>query len=642
VRKILPQFALVLAGPLIFFGLLEGVLFLSGHFEPLRVLKKVTHESREFWATEPAYGPFALRRPDAPRTHHIWMPVDKDAARLRVVMLGESAVAGFPSEEYSLGRLTRALWNERFPQRPMEIATLALVGVNSHTLRQFAIESMRLQPDVLVIYAGHNEVVGPYGPVSRLASGFSSLCMVRLSMAVRNTRTGRALESAISSIGGFFGGRADKRWRGLDEHEQSRMAFDDPALERTLEQMQQNFRDIIRIALQHNCKVLFCIPAVNLTDWPPMASEMESGKSAQEAYDRAEQLWLEGKSGEAWAHYRRACDLDLLRLRADSRVRQAQRDLVREFSSPDVAFVDADLWMHEWNPAFNDDRDFFLEHVHLSFEGRLAVAALTADGIAELTGEAPPLGVGRGEFSGRASWWEEFPLRVQVAKDRVFFSELDDAYLWQATADLLKMSVFRGMADLEDRHRAIEAKAADLRDQGRARWTAAAIEVAAQHGSAMEPEDGWIDLKAAENLANVGAFAAARKHAETARRKYPRLVQAHTALAHQALRDRQPMVALGHIAAMDDLLPETAKPVELYAVAHLVSGNPAAAIPYLQKIAESSADKAGAWLELAQAQAECGRIGDAIASCHRGMKLAGPDAKLHALLSRLLKAEKDN
>ncbi len=102
------------------------------------------------------------------------------------------------------------------------------------------------------------------------------------------------------------------------------------------------------------------------------------------------------------------------------------------------------------------------------------------------------------------------------------------------------------------------------------------------------------------------------------------------------------LVALGHLAAMDALLPDSAKPVELYAVAHLVSGNPAAAVPYLQKIAESSADKAGAWLELAKAQADCGRFDDAIASCRRGMKLAGPDAKLQALLSRLLKAEKDN
>lgn len=634
--KILLRIALVLTGPLIFFGLLEGVLFLTGHFEPLPVLKKVTHEGREFWTTEPAYGPLALRRPDAPRPHHVWMPVEKDPAQLRVVMLGESAVAGFPSEEYNLGRLTRALWNERFPQRPMQMAAVALVGVNSHTLRKFAIESMKLQPDVLVIYAGHNEVIGPYGPVSRLAGGFSSRGMAQLSMAVRNTRTGRALESVMGALGQRIFGVGNERWKGLDEHKESQVAADDPALHGMIGQMRENFRDIITIALEHGCKVLVCVPAVNLTDWPPMASAGGPNESAQAAYARAEKLWQEGKRDEAWRQYRRACDLDLFRFRADSRVRQAQRDIAAESSSPDVAVVDADFWMHEWNPVFANDRDYFLEHVHLGFEGRVAVAALMADGIAGLTGAAPSLGIGSEAFPERASWWEQFPRRVQAAKDRLLFTEFDDAYLWQTTADLLKMNVFREMSDLEERQLAMLSMATDLRDSGRARWTAAGIGASARSAAALEPDDGWIDVKAAENLANLGAFSAAREYLEAARRKYPRLVQVHTALAHQAMRDRNPALALRHLATLDELLPPGARPVELYAVAHLVAGNPAAAIPYLQRIADNTPEKPGAWLELAKAQADAGRIKDAVASCRSGLKVAGNDPALGAMLARLL------
>lgn len=629
---------MVLAAPLVFFGIVEGVLFLTGRFEPLTALKTVAHEGREYWTTEPEYGPFALQRPDAPRPHHVWLPVDKDPNQLRVVMLGESAVAGFPSEEYSLGRLTRALWNERFPQRPMQVATVALVGVNSHALRQFALESMQLKPDVLVIYAGHNEVIGPYGPASSplVASG----SLARLSMAVRNTRTGRALESAMGKLGQILLTSSTERWSGLDEHKDSHMPADDPALEGMLENLRENLRDIVDVALANGCKVLVCIPAVNLTDWPPMASAAGQGKSAQEAYNRAVQLRLAGKTEEAWEDYRRACDLDLLRFRADSRVRQTQRDLVREISSPDVAYVDADFWLHEWNPVFTDDRSYFLEHVHLSFEGRVAVASLMVDGVAELTGEAPPLGIGRGEFADRAAWWNTFPARVQAAKDRVLFTELDEAYLWDATADLLEMNVFRGMTDQEERRKILKARVAELRDRGRARWSAAAIDAAAHRGSAMDPEDGWIDLKAAENLANLGAFQAAKKHLDSARRKYPRLVQVHTALAQKALRDRRPMDALDHLAAMDELLPESAEPIELYAVAHLVSGNPAAAIPYLEKIAASSPDKAGAWFELAKAQAAAGRLDKAIDTCYRGMEHVGEDSELQALLSRLLEKER--
>jgi hypothetical protein len=635
VRKIALRIALALAGPLVFFAFVEGGLFLTGCFEPFPVLRKVTHEGREFWTTEAAYGPFALRRPEAPRPHHVWMPVEKGSAQLRVVMIGESAVAGFPSEEYSLGRLTRALWNERFPQRPMQMATVALVGVNSHALRQMAIESMQLQPDVLVLYAGHNEVIGPYGPVSRLAGGFSSRRMAQLSMAVRNTRIGRAVEGAMGWAGGIFAGSGGARWKGLDEHRESQLAADDPSLDGMIEQMRENFRDIIGAALEHRCKVLVCVPAVNLTDWPPMASAKETDASAQAAFDQGRLLWLDGRREEAWGRYRRACDLDLMRFRADSRVRQTQRDLVEEFAQPDVALVDADLWLHEWNPTFADDRDYFLEHVHLTFEGRVAVSALIADGIAELTGQSPPLGIGRQGFADTSAWWGQFPSRVRQAKDRVLFTELDDAYLWESVAGLLEMDVFGGMGDVEERKKAATAKAAELREDGRSRWTAAAIEEAGARAASKEPADGWIDLKTAENLTQLGAPTAARPFLAAARRKYPRLVQAHTALAHQAMRDREPLVALRHLAELDRLLPDGAKPVELYAIAHLVAGNPAAAVPYLRKIAAKSPDQPGAWLELAKAQAAAGRPADAAATCRRGLKRMGDDPALAAFLERL-------
>lgn len=635
-KKPVAKLALILAGPLVFFGLVEGALYLAGLFEPLPVLQRVTHQGRSYWATNPDYGPFALRRPDAPMPHHVWLPEKKDPSKLRVVMLGESAVAGFPSEEYSLGRLTRVLWNESFPARPMEMATVAMVGANSHILRQFAIESMKMQPDVLVIYTGNNEVIGPYGPVSRLAGAFSSQWMVRASMFVRNTRVGCALERSIDALAKALSREGEKSWKGLDEHKDAKLAADDPALGRMLEQTRANYRDIVETALRNKCKVLFCVPAVNLTDWPPMASAPTESESAQRAYDRAQQLQSQGDMAGAWENYRRACDLDLLRFRADSRVRQLQRDVVADETLTGVALVDADRWLHEWNPAFPGDREYFLEHVHLTFPGRVAVAALITDGIAELTGRAPPLGVGRESYPAIAQWWERFTGRVQAAKDRVLFTEFDDAYLWDATQRLYNMKVFRGMSDIDQRQREAAAKAEQLRAEGFSKWTPAKVEEACTRAAAKEPEDGWIDMKAAELLANLGSVEAARRHIAAARDKYPRLAQVYMALAQEALRDGQPKVALEHLEKMGELLPSGAKPAGIYAEANLKAGDPSAAIPFLQKIASIDPGKAGNWLELAKAQNSAGHSNEAIATCRRGMEKAGQSADLTAMLARLL------
>ena len=640
-KKPMKRLALVVIGPVLFLGLLEGFLFLTGRFEPVHVLQRVVREGRTYWASNPDYGPFALRRPDSPMPHHVWLPEEKDSSKLRVVILGESAVAGFPSEDYSLGRLTRVLWNENFPDRPVEMATVAMVGANSHILRQFAIESMQMQPDVLVIYSGNNEVIGPYGPVSNFTAALPARWMVRASMFVRNTRIGRAMESGIDTLGRAFSGDGDKSWRGLDEHSGSFLAASDPALDNMLGQTQANFRDIIEAASRHGCKVLVCVPAVNLNDWPPMASAAKEAESAQREYEQAQALERDGKMSAAWPRYRRACDLDLLRFRADSRVRQLQRDMVADISSPDVAVVDADLWLHEWNPTFRTDREYFLEHVHLTFEGRVAVAALIADGIAELTGEVPPAGIGREGYAGVASWWENFPARVQTAKDRVLFTEFDDAYLWDATQRLLDMKVFYGMAGIAQRRGDLAAKANELRARGQSAWTTEKIESARALAAAKEPNDGWVDLKAAELLANLGTFQQARPHIAAARDKFPRLAQVHMAMAQEALRDSQPRTALGHLRDMGELLPASAKPAAIYADAHLKAGEPTEAIPYLRKMAAVNPQDPAAWLQLAKAQSESGRPRDAIVACRRGLEKAGEKAALMAQLARLL-AEKNS
>lgn len=639
-KKPMKRLALVFLGPVAFLGLLEGFLFLTGHFEPVHVLKRTLHEGRTYWVTNPDYGPFALRRPDSPMPHHVWLPEKKDPSKLRVVMLGESAVAGFPSEEYSLGRLTRVLWNESHPDRPMEMATVAMVGANSHILRDFAIESMQMRPDVLVIYSGNNEVIGPYGPVSNFTGALSKRWMVRASMFVRNTRIGRAMETAMATLGRAISDNGKKSWRGLDEHSRAFLAADDPALEAMLAQTRENYRDIIEAARRHNCKVLICIPAVNINDWPPLASAVNDSVSAQREYEWAQTLEREGRMAKAWPHYRRACDLDLLRFRADSRVRQVQRDLVAGISSPDIGMVDADLWLHEWNPTFRTDREYFLEHVHLTFEGRVAVAALITDGIAELTGEVPPAGIGREGYTGIAQWWENFPSRAQAAKDRVLFTEFDDAYLWDATQHLLGMKVFSGMADIATRREEIGAKAADLRARGQSGWTTERIESARAAAAAKEPLDGWVDLKAAELLANLGTFRQARPHIATARDKFPRLAQVHMAFAQEALRDGQPRVALGHLADMAELLPAGARPAAVYAEAHLKAGESEQAIPYLRKMTEANPQDTGAWLQLAEALAETDQANQAIVTCRRGLEKAGQNPALMARLARLL-AERD-
>ncbi len=62
VRKVALRLLLIVAGPIVFLGLLEGVLYLTGAFEPLSVVRQVRHKGKMSWTSEPQYARFALQR----------------------------------------------------------------------------------------------------------------------------------------------------------------------------------------------------------------------------------------------------------------------------------------------------------------------------------------------------------------------------------------------------------------------------------------------------------------------------------------------------------------------------------------------------------------------------------------------------
>ena len=630
-QKVVFRLLLVLGGPLVFLGLAEGVLYLAGAFEPLPVLKQVRHADKAYWVTEPEYGPHIFSREDAPMPHHVWMPAERQPGRLRAVMLGESAVAGYPSEEYSLGRLTRVLWDERHPDQPMEMATLAMVGASSHILRVFAREAAQLAPDVVILYAGHNEVIGPYGPVSKFAGALPSARWVQFSLAVRNTRTGRAFASALEAAGRLLGGRDPTPWRGLDEFADARVAADDPALDRMLRQTGDNFRAIIRTALAGGSKVLVCIPAVNLNDWPPLASAdgYDPSVSARAAYAQAQDLEAQGRLAEAWPLYRRACDLDLVRLRADSRVRQLQRQIAAEFDPAEVIVVDADRWLHEQNPRFQSDREYFLEHVHLTFEGRVAVASLIVDGLDRLLGQPAMVLTAR-------QWWDLLPARVGTVAQRTLFTEFDEAFMWDRIAGLLGNHVFAGLSDRAGRQVGGRQRAQKFQAVGQERWTLARVTEARAAAVARNPADGWVDQKAAELYAQLGDHGAGREAAAAASQKFPFLAQPHLALAVEALRENQVGPALGHLEDLARCQPMGTRPPELFGRAFLASGKADRALPYLQKFARLEPKNPTAWIDLAKAQADLGRFRQARATYRAGLAELPGDSGLWIAQCRFL------
>ena len=123
---------------------------------------------------------------------------EKEDGTLRVVVQGGSSAAGFPYGKWAApaGMLQQRL-GRTWPGRRVEVITTAMSAVNSYTLLDFRDEILALEPDAVVIYAGHNEFLGVLGTGSAYSSGFSP-ALTRLILTLRRSHI---VEAAFQLVG---------------------------------------------------------------------------------------------------------------------------------------------------------------------------------------------------------------------------------------------------------------------------------------------------------------------------------------------------------------------------------------------------------------------------------------------------------
>jgi Flp pilus assembly protein TadD len=268
--------------------------------------------------------------------------------------------------------------------------------------------------------------------------------------------------------------------------------------------------------------------------------------------------------------------------------------------------------------------------VHLTFEGRVAVAALMVDGLAELL---------EVESNGKAdaqSWWEDFPRKVEAARERTLFTEFDEASMLGEAAALMEMEAFSGMPDVSERRERLAGRAAELERRSLGEFDA--VKMWRRHGVAAEanPEDPWVDKIASRIFMDAGRLDEALQLARSAHGKAPNLGYARLGLCLDALRANRLEEAKGHLEAVeryrvkDDLVPG------LRGEVLFKSGDFAGAVPHLQRHALRNPGDSLVWCNLAMAQEKSGRPRDAIASYRQGLAANPRDGAILNNLAWLL------
>ncbi|HEX2862854.1 MAG TPA: hypothetical protein VHN79_14500 [Lacunisphaera sp.] len=327
--------------------------------------ESVWRENRN--ALAPFFPPGLVRRPLPVR-----LAAKKAPETVRIFVLGSSAAMGDPEPAFSLARMLELQLRHRHPGLRFEVVNAAVTAINSHLVRGIAADCAGLEPDLFIVYEGHNEVIGPFGPAGVLAPFLRSESAIRATVWLKGTRTGQWLSTL-----GSRGQPAD--WGGMEMFLRQQIAVDDPRLDAVRAHFRANLLAIAASARRAGAATLFCTVVTNQRDFAPFLS---AGGEAEQVYQQARLALEAGRDAEARGLFQRALDLDLLRFRTDSALNQVIRDL-GSATAPELTVVDVAAALAARSPHGITGNEFLYEHVHLNLRGTYEAATALLPAIAD-------------------------------------------------------------------------------------------------------------------------------------------------------------------------------------------------------------------------------------------------------------------
>jgi tetratricopeptide (TPR) repeat protein len=388
---------------------LEVGLRLAGWGYPTSYLIRKREAGRDVFVTNPRFAwrffpPSIARTPQPLMVHEV-----KPRGTLRIVVLGESAAMGDPEPSYGLARQLERALRARAPGRSVEVLNLSMTAIDSRVMLEIARDCPKLQADYWVVYAGNNEVIGPFGLGSVFNRWRLGPRLVKVVLALKTTRIGQLVEQVVRGRG------EPPEWKGMEAFLHLQIRAGDVRLKSIYENYSANLAEVVRLGQRAGASVLLATMAVNLADSPPFGSlhradlssaervawdsQWTTGNRAQanadfgeaiRAFEGASAIDAEyaelrfrravcdlklGNKGSAATNFFAAREFDTLRFRADRYLNGIVR---RTAKSTGVTLVDAEEECNRRSADGIAGEDIFYDHVHLNFSGNFRVAQLIA------------------------------------------------------------------------------------------------------------------------------------------------------------------------------------------------------------------------------------------------------------------------
>jgi len=249
-------------------------------------------------------------------------PQHKASTSYRIFCMGGSTTYGRPySDRASFCGWLRTYLKAADPTRNWEVINAGGISFASYRVARLMDELSRYQPDLFIVYSGHNEFLEErsYGGLIDLPAW-----VINLNATLSGTRTYSVMKKLIDAMqpavhaaaqqGSTLSGDVDEILNhsvGPDSYHR-----DDVLKQQIITHYRLNMRRMVRIARSAGADIVFVQPASNIKDMSPFKSEHKPGldeqakQEWQSLYERARELQDAGNADGALAVYRQALDID--------------------------------------------------------------------------------------------------------------------------------------------------------------------------------------------------------------------------------------------------------------------------------------------------------------------------------------------
>lgn len=318
-------FALItIVTPVLCFLTLEISLRLIGYGGDISLFTKEVVAGRVYHVMNPGVkARYFSHVPFNPSTSPDYFQVPKPPNTFRIFCLGGSTTVGYPYwYNGSFSSFLRDRLKRVFPGRNIEVINVGMTATNSFTVNDMARELPVYEPDLFIVYDGHNEFYGALGVASH-DSFARSRWLTRAYLRLIHFRTFRLMQNGISWAFSIF---ATEQPATAGSTMMEKLAkgqyipYGSDLYSEGLSTYKKNVEELVEIATEAKVPVLLGAQVSNLRHLSPFVSQDDkSGLGKRDlmkfrfSFDQGMKHLETGNFQEAIIHFQTAIAVDSIR-----------------------------------------------------------------------------------------------------------------------------------------------------------------------------------------------------------------------------------------------------------------------------------------------------------------------------------------